>query len=172
MFDRDGAILRLHENGVFWVNSNGNWFENGQPSKGPSRSVVKRYQTLKDRLQGHLADAIAVRTTGLAPDNYTDEQGNRIEAIPLVALRTAEWAMTHNVHFKRGNLFDLTKTIPEGSADIAVAANSIGEAWGLFYHKPTVKALRQMGLILKENGKLIVGNNSAAISSSAFFEAQ
>ncbi|MBU1871540.1 MAG: ArsR family transcriptional regulator, partial [Candidatus Omnitrophica bacterium] len=119
---------------------------------------------LYNRMKAHLKRKIEVTNDGIAANRYEDGEGNRIEAIYLIHPEAIEWAMSHNLEFRQGNFFELTQIIPQESVDIAIAGNTLGECWQYYDRRDTIEAMKEIGLSLKEKGKLIVGNNPSLVS--------
>ncbi|MHB9155810.1 MAG: class I SAM-dependent methyltransferase, partial [Endomicrobiales bacterium] len=169
VLDSRGNLLRLYLEDAFWVRNFEGWFRNGTEQGAPPAETVERYAKLAARLRAHLRNRAEVTEKGLTPDAYSDMQGNRVEAVYFVNPRAVEWAKTHKLEFRQGDVFKLRETVPEKSVDAAIAANLLGWSWGYYDEESTEQAVREIGAALREEGILIVGNNSS-IADRRYFQ--
>ncbi|MFC1658640.1 hypothetical protein ACFL1D_04545, partial [Candidatus Omnitrophota bacterium] len=142
VFDSSGNLICLHASGD----------ESGLLEKTGITGLYKR-------MQSYLRGTIEVGREGIVSDSYVDEEGNRIEAIYLIHPEAIDWARQYKLEFKQGNFFESRQIITEGSVDIAIAGNALGECWRYYDRYDTLEALKEIGLTLREQGMLIVGNN-------------
>ncbi|MDO8603103.1 MAG: hypothetical protein Q7O04_04580 [Candidatus Omnitrophota bacterium] len=170
VFDSLDNLVRLDTKDGYWIRNSEGWVKDGYHlvEDGPDKEAVSLYGRLKETLQAHLRRKIDISKNGVEPDAYSDGQGNRIEAIYLVNPEAIEWAMSHNLEFMQGDFFNLTNTVAQKSVDIAIVGNVLGEYYEYYSQDSTYEALKEIGLTLKEGGRLIIGNNPSRVMTVDF----
>lgn len=160
VFDAQGNIIRVFEHNAYWAADDHGWTIDGDMSFRPPAHIVGHFRALKDAMAPHLRNTIKVTPQGLVPNVYADGTGSRMEAIPLINPQALEWAATHAMEFKQGDFFNMDAVIADGSVDIAIVANVLGNEWAYYSQPATREALVKIGHSLREHGKILVGNNS------------
>lgn len=170
VFDSLDNLVRLDTKDGYWIRNSEGWIKDGYSlvEDGPDKEAVSLYGRLKETLQAHLRRKIEISKNGIEPDAYSDGQGNRIEAVYLVNPEAIEWAMSHNLEFMQGDFFNLTNIVAQRSVDIAIVGNVLGEYYEYYSQDSTYEALEEIGLTLKEGGKLIIGNNPSKVATVDF----
>jgi len=150
----------------FWNRSGGIL----RSSEKPATEIIENFRDLKNALQPNLRGEIQVSASGIEEDAYVDSRGNRIEAIHLIHVRAIDWARNNKLRFKQGDFFKATSIMPEDMSDVAIVANTLNEHLNDYGRTEMVRVLSEIALTLKlkEQGRLIVGNNPSSITIEDF----